>query len=882
MNSEQVRKIFLEYFTKLGHTVVQSSPVVPLDDPTLLFTNAGMNQFKDIFVGKIACPYEPPRAASTQKCIRVSGKHNDLEEVGKDEYHHTFFEMLGNWSFGDYFKQEAIQWAWELLTEQYKIPPEKLWAAVHYDDKESAQIWKNIIGLDERKIVRCGDEDNFWEMAETGPCGPTTEIHYDWGEKFDPDQSALPNSSPRFVEVWNIVFMQYFRNPDGSLDPLPAKNVDTGMGFERLVAILQGTRDDYSTDLFAPMIDTIAEISGHRYDENDRIRMAFRVLADHIRALAFAIADGALPGNTGRGYVLRRILRRAARFSRILDIHKPIVWKLVSPLIDKMGPIYPELLEKAPVITHIIKSEEERFGKTLDYGIELFEEIADRVISAGENEISGEDAFKLYDTYGFPLDLTRLMASERGLTVNMDEFEGLMEQQRQRARSTGTFSVEHQKKQDWIKITDGEDSYNLCYETESTEAEIRLFRRLSDDKIEIVLSQTPFYAESGGQIGDTGKIYNKFYNLNVIDTRYEGEHIVHICAADNAGQSMNILENIRAHPQVKAEIEHQRRDAIRKNHTATHLLHRALRSVLGTHIRQAGSMVAHDRLRFDYTHYETPTIDQLEKIERIVNEVIQNNLPVSTQITSYQDAIDEGAIALFGEKYGSKVRMVKINDFSKELCGGTHIDSTGKLGLFLITDEQNIGSGMRRIEAITGLTAVHYAQSIRRKWSEIKRKLSATEDEVLDRLDKLFDELSDIRKKQEKLSDARAETTAENLLESALQIEQSKVIISKVTVRSRDELLKIVSDLEKNVSSGVILLGAVLQDGKVAFVCSVTEDMINSNNIKAGEIVRQVATVAGGSGGGRPDFAQAGGNNPKKLDSALKLAEKIILHKIRN
>ncbi len=880
MKSEEIRQKFLDYFKNLDHTIVPSSPVVPIDDPTLLFTNAGMNQFKDIFIGRTACPYNPPRAASVQKCIRVSGKHNDLEEVGRDGWHHTFFEMLGNWSFGDYFKKEAIVWAWELLTKHYGLPPERLWAAVHENDDESAEIWEKVVGLPPEKIARCGDKDNFWEMADTGPCGPTTEIHYDWGEEIDPD--GLPNSSERFVEVWNIVFMQYFRNPDGSLDPLPAKNVDTGMGFERLVAILQGTRDNYRTDIFAPLLDKIAEISGHDYDEGGEITVAFRVLADHIRALAFAIADGAIPGSTGRGYVLRRILRRAARFSRVLGVHEPILWRLVTPLVDKMGSVYPELVQRAQMISQVIKSEEERFGKTLDFGIELFEKIADELEAKGEKVIPGESAFLLYDTYGFPLDLTQLMARERGLEVDVEGFEQLMEQQRERARSAGTFEVEHRQKGKWLQITPGEDSHKLCYQTESAESEIRMVRPGENGRVEVVLAETPFYAESGGQVGDTGTIKGENFVLRVEDTQPEGTHIVHICRVESEDIPFErLVEIFRENPRVFAEVDHERRWAIRKNHTATHLLHSALRKVFGEHIRQAGSLVAPDRLRFDYTHYEQPSPEQLERVERLVNEVVQRDIPVETKITTYQEAVKEGAMALFGEKYGEQVRMVVVGDFSKELCGGTHLSRTGEIGLFLITHEENIGSGMRRIEALTGMAAVEYVLGLRRNWRKVEEHLAATGEGVFSKIDKLFADLEELKKLRQQLARGKASDIAEQLFAEAERVGDSRVVVAKVEVSSRDELFKIMESLEKKIPSGVILLGAVVDGGKVAFGCSVTPDVIKNFGLKAGDIVREVAKIAGGGGGGRPDFAQAGGKNPEKLDEALELGRKLILEKLK-
>ncbi len=875
MHSNEIRQIFLEFFRTKAHTIVPSSPVVPVDDPTLLFTNAGMNQFKDILIGKVSPPYNPPRAASVQKCIRVSGKHNDLEEVGHDEYHHTFFEMLGNWSFGEYFKREAIIWAWEFLTEHCKIPSSKLWVAVHNSDDESASIWEKEVGIPPNRIIRCGDKDNFWEMAETGPCGPTTELHYDWGEHLDPQ--GLPNSSKRFVEVWNIVFMQYFRDEAGILHPLPAKNVDTGLGFERLVAIMQNTRDNYNTDIFAPIIDRISEASGYEYGSDARTDVAFRVLADHSRSLSFAIADGAMPGNTGRGYVLRRILRRAARFSRILGVHNPMLWRLVSPLVDKMGDTYPELRSRADIISQVIRSEEERFGKTLDFGIELFEKIAEKMEKMGQKEIPGEDVFRLYDTYGFPVDLTKLMASERGLSIDEAGFRDLMEGQRKRARSAAAFDIVHEKKGDFKIITIGDDSYSLCYETEVAEAEVRLMRH-TGETLELVLSHTPFYAEAGGQVGDSGTITGEKFTLNVNDTQREGTHIVHICK--NVEHIDRIIAAITDNPLVTAEVDHARRQAIRRNHTATHILHKALRMVLGEHVHQSGSFVGPERLRFDYTHFEAPTAAQLEEIERIANNVIRADYEVSASVISYTEAIRQGAMALFGEKYGETVRMISTGDFSKELCGGTHVSRSGEIGMLIILRDENIGSGMRRIEALTGEVAFNYIQDIRRQLTNIERQLGATGKTVFEKIEKMMDDLSELRKIQNKHSDQKAVKIAAELISSAVNVEGGKLVVQQVEVTDRNTLQAIMEAVEKEIPSGIILLGARIEDNKVAFVCRVTADFINKYGFKAVELVKKVAQIVSGSGGGKADFAQAGGKDPSKLGEAIEFAKKHIAHQM--
>ncbi len=865
MRSEQVRKLFLEFFREHGHTVVPSAPIVPINDPTLLFSNAGMNQFKDILIGKNASPYNPPRATSVQKCIRVSGKHNDLEEVGRDACHHTFFEMLGNWSFGDYFKVEAIKWAWELITEIYKLPKENLWAAVHESDDESAKIWEEEIGLPSERIVLCGDKDNFWDMADTGPCGPTTEIHFDWGEEIDPN--GLPNSSKRFVEVWNIVFMQYFREKSGKLHPLPAKNVDTGLGFERLVAILQGTDDNYKTDIFRPSMDMISEISGFEYDEKEDRTMAFRELADHVRAVSFARADGALPSNTGRGYVLRRILRRAGRFSRILGVHDPMLYKLVTPLVDKMGDVYTELKDRVDLIARVIKSEEERFSKTLDFGLELFEKIVERVKCSQQTAISSEDAFKLYDTYGFPLDLTSMMAEEKGLTVDLLGFDELMSQQRKRARTATEFGVTHQKKEEWLRITSGSENKSLCYETESEMAEIRCLRALNDDKIEIVLSQTPFYAESGGQVGDTGKIIGDTFELDVIDTQYEGIHIAHICKVK--GNMGNLFTAIKLNPEVKVSIDHKRREGIRRNHTATHLLHKALREILGEHIHQAGSLVAPNRLRFDYTHFDSPNTEQLSKIEKYVNDIFMQNLPVDITISSFDEAISQGAIALFGEKYGEKVRVVTVGDYSRELCAGTHLDYTGQIGLFVLLHEESIGSGMRRIEALTGEEAYKYFNSIKNRFQQLEQKLHSTGDDVLEKIEKMENQITELRRITDHISNKRIKNDAELLLNNATLFNDSKIIVSIIDAKTKEEIHAAMKFLENKIESGVIFLSAAFGNEKVSFICRITDDIINNKGLNAGDLVKLAAKITGGGGGGRPDFAQAGGKDISNINQAV-------------
>ncbi|RKY93050.1 alanine--tRNA ligase, partial [candidate division KSB1 bacterium] len=684
MKSNEIRNSFLDFFRSKGHKIVPSASVVPFDDPSLLFTNAGMNQFKNIFLGVEKPQF--PRVANCQKCIRVSGKHNDLEEVGKDTYHHTFFEMLGNWSFGDYYKREAIEFAWELLTEVWKLPKERLWATVFYQDIEAEKLWKEITDINPKQVLRFDEEDNFWEMGEVGPCGPCSEIHIDLGEDFC-DMKQVPGhvcqvngGCSRFIELWNLVFIQFNRTEDGSFKELPARHVDTGMGFERIVAVLQGVKSNYDTDLFRPLFDAISEISGVEYSGTDEaVAVAHRVIADHVRALSFAIADGALPSNEGRGYVLRRILRRAARYGRTLGMHEPFIYKLVPVLADVMGATYPELLEKHQYIATVIKSEEEGFSNTLDRGIELFENVAAKLIARKERVFPGNEVFRLYDTYGFPVDLTRLMAEERGLEVDLEGFEKAMSEQRRRAQQAQQFQFEVRD-----FFGDAEEIPNsrfVGYDTLETEVRIVSFKGN-----EFLLDQTPFYGEAGGQVGDTGVIFSPdhSFEVKVVNTIRAGTRIVHIGEVQS-GRFEDVLQK----PLV-ARVDAERRKAIARNHTCTHLLHKALREVLGKHVNQAGSLVAPDRLRFDFTHFEKISESQLDEVERRVNEIIRANFAVEVLHKTFDEAKLMGATALFGEKYADVVRVVKIDDYSLELCGGTHLDFTGEIGYFRITTESSV------------------------------------------------------------------------------------------------------------------------------------------------------------------------------------------------
>ncbi len=874
MTSNQIRESFIKFFEHYGHKFVRSSSVVPYDDPTLLFTNAGMNQFKNIFLGLEQRDYK--RAANTQKCIRVSGKHNDLEEVGKDTYHHTFFEMLGNWSFGDYYKKEAIAWAWELLTEVWKLPKDKLWATVFREDDEAEQLWKQVTDIYPHQVLRFDEKDNFWEMGEVGPCGPCSEIHIDLGpercdKKHVPGHQCRVNGGcARFIELWNLVFIQYNREEDGSLKELPAKHVDTGMGFERIVSVLQGVGSNYDTDLFRPLIHHISALSGKEYmKDNDGV--AHRVIADHVRALTFAIADGALPSNEGRGYVLRRILRRAARFARKLDLHEPMIYKLVPTVVDVMGEAFPEIKEKHQYIASVIKSEEERFNVTLDRGIELFEKLAADLSAQGRSQIPGSEAFRLYDTYGFPLDLTRLMAEEKNLTVDEAGFQREMEQQRERSRAADKFDYQIDINFDeWEKISSGPDSKFLGYEQLEADVTIRLLKK-KDDYCYLILDQTPFYGEAGGQVGDQGELTFDGWVLNVENTIRYADRIIHIAR----GFLPDPLPTVSG----KARVKRDQRMSTARNHTATHLLQAALRQVLGKHVQQAGSLVTPFRLRFDLTHFERISADQLKKIERIVNEKIWENIPLQIFYTSFDEARSMGAMALFGEKYGERVRVIKIADFSMELCGGTHVTATGQIGMFRIVSESSVAAGVRRIEAITGEEAYGRSLKDREMIEMLAEQLNVPPAELSERVRQLLEQNRSLEKQLQQLRMQSSFSMIDEWIQQAHQVNHIPLVVKSVQLDSVDQLKQFGDVLRERLKTGVGLLGMIL-DGKINFLCVVTDDLIRQYNLKAGDLVKEVASIAGGSGGGRPHMAMAGAKDLAKFELALSEVEKIVKKRI--
>ena len=855
MLSNDVRQSFLDFFKSKGHRIVSSASVVPAQDPTILFTNAGMNQFKDVFLGTGTRDYK--RVANSQKCIRVSGKHNDLEEVGVDTYHHTFFEMLGNWSFGDYYKREAIQWAWELFTVVWKMDKDRLYASVFEEDDEAEQLWNEVTDLPSERIVRLGKKENYWEMGDTGPCGPCSEIHYDLGKEYScgPDCS-LGCECGRYVELWNLVFIQFNREADGSVTELPAKHVDTGMGFERITAVLQGKRSNYDTDLFETIKDAIRGITGIVYQEENDAGVAYRVICDHVRTLAFAISDGALPSNDGRGYVLRRILRRAARYSRELDVHESFIYRLVDPLVETMGSVFPELKEHAGYIAKVIESEEEGFGKTLDRGIEIFNKLAKKTLGTESQKISGKDAFKLYDTYGFPLDLTQLMAREQNIAVDITEFDREMTAQKKRSFSKKSFV-------DLNKLVKSNIRTKFNYTQESLTTEIAeiydengnaIPESSAGQNIEIQLAgETPFYAESGGQVGDTGTLTTASGTtvVNIIDTQKTNDATIFHYGTVVKG-TIKILDP------VEAVVDSRRRLAIRRNHTSTHLMHKALREVLGTHVKQAGSLVDPSHLRFDFNHFHKMTAEEITEVERRVNGAIRMNLAViSEENVPYDDAIRRGAMALFGEKYGDRVRTVTVDGFSVELCGGVHIDSTGNIGEFRIVSESAAAAGVRRIVAETGTYSFDRSQRERSEILQIKELLNSHDGGVVEKLKQILSKISDQEKTIVGFRVEREQKVLDMLIEDAVRSGDLPLITHQFSVDSLDELKKLGDAIRGKVPNGAALISTQSGD-KTLLVCAVGDNLVQKDKWNAGSIIKGLAQSLGGGGGGRSHMATAG------------------------
>ena len=863
MQSNQIRKLFLEFFKNKEHTILHSASLIPHEDPTLLFTNAGMNQFKDVFLGRGSRNYK--RAADSQKCIRVSGKHNDLEDVGHDSHHHTFFEMLGNWSFGDYFKREAISLAWELLTEVWKLPKEKLWVTVYKTDEESFNYWKTETDIDTSHILRFGKKENFWDMGQTGPCGPCSEIHIDL-TKNGCNKSLINANNPNVLELWNLVFMQYNRKEDGSLEELPSRHVDTGMGLERISRVLQNVGSNYDTDLFKPIIEAVCEISEKAY-KNEYL-VPIQIIVDHIRALVFAIADGVMPSNEGRGYVLRRLIRRASRRGNILGLNQPFLYRLAGSVVNIMKDAYPELETQREQINLILKSEEDRFQKTLLQGISLFQELVKHIKGDKKKLISGESAFRLYDTFGFPIDLTCEMAREQGLEVDIETFNKEMAKQRQRSPLPSRVTVVSKN------LSFKEATVFTGYDKNSDKAQVlcilkhgkKTDKAKHHDDIELILNKTCFYAESGGQIGDTGSISKEDCEIQVKDTYKISDAFIH-----KAKVSKGV---IKVGDNVTASVDIARRKRIARHHSSAHLLQYALRQVLGKHIQQAGSWVGEERIRFDFNHFKAISKDQLDKIEEIVNQKIMELVEVKTFNTSIEKAKELGAIALFNEKYGETVRVVQMGNFSTELCGGTHVKNTGEIGLFRIISESSIASGVRRIEAVCGEAAYNIMKKEQKILREISHLLCVSVAEIPVRIEALIKNNKELEKQIKKSKSKEVMRNIDNFIKKATTVNDVKLVSVSLKNMGHEALRDLADALKTKMGSAVIVLGSVKED-KVCLVTAVTSDLI-SKGLHAGKIIKEVAQITGGSGGGRPDMAQAGGKDISKLAQALDETSRII------
>jgi len=865
MSSSELRAAFLEFYRARGHAIVPSSPLVPGNDPTLLFTNAGMVQFKDVFLGKDERSYK--RAVSSQRCVRAGGKHNDLENVGYTARHHTFFEMLGNFSFGDYFKAEGIEFAWDFVTGALKIPAEKLWVTVFRDDDEAADLWLKKIKIDSQRFTRMGEQSNFWAMGDTGPCGPCSEIFYDHGAGIPGGPPGSPDEDgDRYVEIWNLVFMQFERSADGTMTPLPKPSVDTGMGLERTAAVMQGVHSNYDIDLFRNLIRAAIE-STHA---KDTASPSLRVIADHIRACSFLIVDGVTPGNDGRGYVLRRIIRRAIRHGYKLGQEKPFFHTLVPALAAEMGAAYPELVKGADHAVRVLKQEEERFAETLENGMALLETAIGKMKG---KTITGDTVFKLYDTYGFPLDLTADIARERGLAVDQSGFEREMEAQRERARAASKFGVDLRgpEKLDAVSRFDG-------YEHLQGEGKLLAILKAgaavdaasAGDEVQIVLDHTPFYAESGGQVGDVGTLTNGAAKFCVTDTKKLGDAHLHVGKVE-AG-------SFRTGDVVTAQVDAPTRQSTVLNHSATHLLHAALRKVLGQHVQQKGSLVAPDRLRFDFSHTQPVTPQELETIERMVNAEIRRNGAGHIRNMAYDDAIKSGAMALFGEKYGDEVRVLSFGEFSTELCGGTHVGRTGDIGLFRITGEGGIASGIRRIEAVTGEGALEVVRATEATLKRVAGSLRATPAELEGKVAQLLDQQKKLEREISGLRAKLASGGSTDLAAQAVKINGVSVLAAKIEGADAQSLRDAADQYKAKLGEAVIVLGAQIGDDKVSLVSSVSA--ATSKKVSAGALIGEVAKLVGGKGGGRPDFAQAGGNDPSKLDAALQAVPRLVAEKL--
>ncbi len=870
-SSNEIRDAFLKFFERNGHKIVSSSSLIPFNDPTLLFTNAGMNQFKDVFLGNEERPYR--RAATSQKCMRVSGKHNDFRDVGHSTRHHTFFEMLGNFSFGDYFKRDAIRFAWELVTRDFGIDPPRLWITVYRDDDDAWRFWREEIGIRSERILRLGEDDNFWAMGETGPCGPCSELHYDFGRSPLPDHDDcdLTCSCGRWVEIWNLVFMQFNRDPDGKMMPLPSPSIDTGMGFERITTILQGKQTNYESDLFKPLLDEISRIANLEYGASPVDDVSMRIIADHARAAAFVIADGQYPGNDKRGYVIRKIMRRAAVHGKRLQIHEPFIYRVAGVVGDLMKGAYPELAAARETIARVIKQEEDAFADTLEQGLRDFYDRAKRLKAEGSNVLPGAEAFYLYDTRGLPLEIIEDLAQESGLAVDEAGFNGALEEQRERSRRDYLSGKVRQEVAE--TVFEGTSSFVGYGYQAPVLSEIRAIlvdgeraeSIATGQKGEIVLDSTPFYAESGGQVGDTGILLSDGNKAAVLDTIYRGFSISHVVEMTSG--------SLQVGDQIQAAIDLQRRQATMKNHTATHLMHAALRKVLGPHVKQAGSLVAPDRLRFDFTHFAPLTAAEIEHIENEVNAQIWRNEPIVTEVMDLDRAMQSEAVALFGEKYQERVRVVEVPGFSKELCGGTHVPATGAIGVFKVLSEGGIAAGVRRIEALTGPAALARFRADAGLLDQIQEQFRVARQEVPALIDKMQGQIRDM---QRQVAQLRVEVVRAGLGEIVGQVRRIggvQVIAHVLPATDRAAMREIADDLKARLGSGIVVLGTP-QDGKVALIAMVTRDLCD--RIPAGRIIKEIAPLVGGSGGGKPELAEAGGKDLSRLADAIERTYSVV------
>ncbi|MGQ8366424.1 alanine--tRNA ligase [Glaciecola sp. 1036] len=850
-STADIRSAFIDFFGRHQHKAVASSSLVPHDDPTLLFTNAGMNQFKDVLLGLEKRDYN--RAVSSQRCVRAGGKHNDLENVGYTARHHTFFEMLGNFSFGDYFKKEAIHFAWEFLTEELKLPKEKLLVTVYHEDDEAYDIWHSQIGIPAEKIIRIATSDNFWSMGDTGPCGPCSEIFYDHGEHIWGGPPGSPEEDgDRFIEIWNLVFMQFNKQADGSMEPLPKPSIDTGMGLERISAILQNVHSNYEIDLFQSLIKSAADITGAK-DLNNK---SLRVIADHIRSCSFLVADGVMPSNEGRGYVLRRIIRRAVRHGYKLGCEDVFFYKLVATLANEMGEAYPELVEQQALIEKVLKLEEEQFSNTLARGMGI---LTDALKDVEGKKIPGELAFKLYDTYGFPVDLTNDVAREQGFEVDQEGFEAAMQKQREMAQAAGKFGTDYNSllRTEISTEFSGYDSVTGATKISEIFVNGKPVEKVSNQEATLIFTKTPFYAESGGQVGDTGRIIGRNGNGVVKDTQKSGNAFAHTC---------EVTGTLATGDEVSLEVNSARREAIKLNHSATHLLHAALRNILGDHVNQKGSLVDAEKLRFDFSHFESISSEQLTAIENAVNAQIRANHPLKTKMMKLDEAKASGAMALFGEKYDDDVRVVSMGEFSTELCGGTHVSSTGDIGLFKIVSESGISAGVRRIEAVTGQVALDYMHKDADLLFAVANLVKADKRSLVSKLQQQIQTTKQLEKELDTIKQKLAGQKSKGLLDQVVEINGVKLLATELDGVEPKALRSILDDLKNQIGSGVIALG--LKNGqKVNLIVGVTNDL--TSKVKAGELVNHLATQVGGKGGGRPDMAQAGGSQTEKLHQAI-------------